>query len=480
MIKFKNRKGFSLLELIVAIIALSIISSLIYGTYVSMQEVDRKTTMVREMDSIKKTMKERLKNIDILEGTLISSENIYYGDEFAFEKDKFERFDDTDGKRKFWGVTNNQYKKYIYAQSKYFSNSNGEVPYTDFWVVMVGPKLDRIYNTPNDMLNEIFIFEEDKGLMTNFNLNYDADTSYPKAKAKGISKQVFREELKNIIIFKLSTQEIVLEKYNQTIEQINAYAKNLKDWGSIQMSMYENIIAKYGGSYNINYFVSLGFESSNDKGSPDYDFRKEMIYSSLALDSSDNPIRKSYELEQGFNKILEKNINSTNYGIVVCQNECTGEIKESEIVSMYGFEETMDNSTSYKLPKEAELTIQNAISLDSSYLLPGSKAIFGIGNPNLKIGNAFGEKYKFYLTNVKDWTLSWTDVENLNSGTISYSQNVPLNNSSVSTYAPYSASLFTVFPWFINDTMTKPLNTITDLPILSNGYYEVRVFPELR
>lgn len=468
MIKNKNRKGFSLLELIVSITAISIISTIIYKTYVSMQEIDRKTTMVREMDSIKKSMIERLKSIDILEGTLISSDKIYYGNEEAFDKDIFTRLDDTPVKKNFWGLQENQYKKYIYAQSKYFSNSNGKIPYTDFWVVMVGPKLDRIYNNPTDMLGELFLFEADNGLITKFNENYDDPLNYAIAKSKGLNKATLREEFKTVIVFKVSTQEIVLNKYNETINQINNYAKNLKDWGSIQMSMYENIIAKYGGSYNIDYFVSLGFQATEVKGSLAHDFKKEMVYSSLALDNTDNPIRTSSGTDQGFNDILSTNLNSTNYGIVICENECIGTISDAEIISMQNKEISLDNSTDPALIGEAELMITGSVSLDSQDLLPGSKAIFGIGNTGATFGNSFGEKYKFYFTNVKEWEISWTDVGDNNTGNLTYTQNVPVNNA----YAPYSATLFTFFPWFLHDSIEKPS--------LSNGYYEVRVFPELR
>lgn len=475
------RKGFSLLELIVAIAAISIISTFIYRTYIDMQEIDRKSSMVKEMDSIKTKMNERLKNIDILEGTLVSSEKIYNDTEEVFNKNEFVRLDDTDLKSNFWGISSNQYKKYIFAQSKTFATANGKIPYTDFYVIMLGPKLDRVFkDNPEYMENELFLIQPENSIIQRFNKKYkngvankgdatsfdSTDDGYPNIQAYGISELEFRKEIKNVIVFKISTQDIVLQKYNESLEIIKNYAKNLKDWGSIQMSMYENIIAKYGGSYNIDYFVSIGLSSTNKIGGfsneTKSNFDKEMLYSSIALDSTDNPIRESSGTEQGFKDIDIDNLTNTNYGIVICDSSCVDTpVNNSSIISMYDMVSKID-----KLPKDGNVNINNAISLDSEQLLGGSKLIFGIGNVNNKVHNAFGEKYKIYLTNVKEWKVEWTDVEGASTKNIDFTQNVPLINS----YAPYSATIFTTFPWLIDNTKTN----ITD------GYLDIKVFPELR
>lgn len=495
MLNIKNRKGFSLLELIVAITAISIISSIIYKTYSSMQEIDRKSTMIREMDSIKKNMTDRLKNIEILEGTLVSSSNIYYNDKIAFEKDKFIKLDDTKEKQDFWGLSSNQYKKYIYAQSKYFTTANGNIPYTDFWVIMVGPKLDKLYKQPEYMLNELFVFEGDKGLSTRFTKNFINGAAslvptvengtfdpkvdgYPIAQSKGIKENIFKQELKNVVILKVSTQEIVLDKYKETLLALNNYSKNLKDWASIQMSMYENIIAKYGGSYNIDYFVSLGLGATSDiKGSSLYNFKKEMIYSSIDLDNTDNPIRDASGNEQGFTDILESKFDSTNYGIVICGGTgCINNLSDTSIISMYGDQIEVFDGT-INLPfGDSEIIIDNSISLDSNRLLPGSKSIFGIGNTNGEVYNAFGKKYKYYFSNVKDWSIKWTDPENNGTETLSYTQNVPVQDS----YAPYSATIFTIFPWFMQNVkdLADPLSKGKENK--SDGYVDSKIFPELR
>lgn len=475
------RKGFSLLELIVAIAAISIISTFIYRTYIDMQEIDRKSSMIKEMESIKTKINERLKNIDILEGTLVSSEKIYNQDEEVFAKNEFVRLDNTDLKNNFWGISPNQYKKYIFAQSKTFSTANGKIPYTDFYVIMLGPKLDRVFkDNPEYMENELFIVEPDNNIIPRFNKKFKSgvenkgDASgfdstsdgYPNIQAYGINELEFRKEIKNVVIFKISTQDIVLQKYNESLEIIKNYSKNLKDWGSIQMSMYENVIAKYGGSYNIDYYVSMGLGSSNKIGGilngSKSDFDKEMLYSAMALDNTENPIRESSGSDQGLKDINIDSLTNTNYGIVVCESSCIDSaINSSSIVTMYDMNSTID-----KLPKDGNINISNSISLDSENLLSGSKLIFGIGNINNKVHNAFGEKYKIYLTNVKEWKVEWTDVEGGSAKSIDFTQNVPLLNS----YAPYSATLFTVFPWLIDNTKAN----ITD------GYVDIKVFPELR
>lgn len=482
----KNRKAFSLLELIVAIAAISFLSVFIYKTYAGMQEIDRKAKMVKDMDTIKNSMKERLRNVDILEGTLISSEKVYLGDLEVYEKNKFSRLLDNDNKKQFWGTDSNQYKKYVYPQQKFYSTAYGEIPYTDFYVIMIGPKFDKIFrNNPEKLNNELFIIEENKGLVTRFYKKYyetkngeasqgaptgDADTfdpngeGYPTIQASGLNQQEFKSELKNVIIFKVSTQDIVLEKYNETLKQLQSYAKNLKDWGSIQMSMYENIISKYGGSYNIGYFVSQGVNASSYKGSEDLLFDKEMLYSSMALDSSDNPIRKSDGNKQGLSSINADNIHETKYGIVICESDCEGNISSENITSLYdlGNDNLIEN-----LPGGGNINITNAIQLDSKQLLPGSKLIFGVNENIPSVHNAFGEKYKFYFTNVKSWNLEWTSV-GTDSAThqINSTQNVP----TIGSYAPFSATLFTIFPWLVDEKKTT----------ISNGYLDIKIFPELR
>jgi len=481
----KFKKGFSLLELIVAIAAISILSVFIYKIFVNMQEIDRKSKMVKDMNGIKNIMLERLNNVDILEGTLVSSDKVYIGELEVYDKNKFTRLLDSDEKKEFWGINKNQYKKYIYPQSKTYSTAYGNVPYTDFWVIMVGPKFDKIFRTnPEALNNELFVVQENKGLVSRFFKKYYETTNgestkseegeledfsaesegYPLIQASGLNKATFKQEIKNIIYFKVSTQKIVLEKYNQSIDMMNNYTKNLKDWGSIQMSMYENVIAKYGGSYNIGYYVSMGLNNTNYSSSSSKLFDKEMLYSSMALDSSDNPIRAASGNKQGLIDIPEDNINETKYGIVICDNGCEGNIGSDNITTLHDLD--LENFID-QLPGEGSITISNAIKLDSEKLLPGSKLIFGINDNTPSIHNAFGEKYKFYFTNVKDWDVEWNSVgEDSTTHNIISSQNVP----SVGSYAPFSSTIFTTFPWLVDEKKSN----ITD------GYVDIKVFPELR
>ena len=475
---FKIKKGFSLIELIVVVTALSIISGMIYNELSFIQDMERKSNIVKDMELTKKVIEERLKNTAILEGTLVSGKKIFYDNQEILNKNEFTSLNDTKEKRDFFGVDKNQNKKYIYAQQKYISTVNGEIPYIDLYLVYIGPKFDRIYKDNFDKLNELFLVQDGVGLTPRLNDEFESSPSekevngkivfngYPYFQKKSsMTEAEFRKEAKNVVFIKLSTQDIVLDKVNSSIEIVKNYSKNLKDWGSIQMSMYENVIAKYGGSFNIGYFVSLGINSNTLNASETEVFNTQMLFSSQALDSSNDNSRITSGTKQGFNNISSTKKFNTTSGIVICKNDCDDKnsLSNSEIVSLHNYQEYVD-----KLPNDAEIIISNAISLDSKKLMPGSKMIFGINNDGKSINNAFGEKYKIYFTNHKTWDIEWTNILGDSGFYLNYSQNVPVINS----FAPYSATIFTIFPWMLDDEKTPET--------MANGYFDVKVFPELR
>lgn len=474
----KIKKGFSLLELIVVISAISIISTMIYDAFGSMQVLERKSNVIKDMELTKSVIQERLKNTGILEGILVSGKSIFYENNEILEKDKFDSLNDTNLKRNFFGVDKNQNNKYIFAQKKFISTVYGNIPYIDFYLVYIGPKLDRIYGKDISKLNELFVVQDGVGLTPRLNDSFVASPSssmvsgklvfsgYPYFQSKSkMNEQDFRKETKQVVFIKLSTQDIVMDKVNSSIEIVKNYAKNLKDWGSIQMSMYENIIAKYGGSFNIGYFVSTGINTSDLRASISDNFDSQMIFSSMVMDSSNDNSRVSSGAKQGFNNLnATRKFNTTN-GIVICVDDCNENngIASAQMRTLFDHNELVED-----LPNNAEILIKNSISLDSLRLMPGSKTIFGINNDGKSINNAFGEKYKVYFTNTRDWGIEWTDVLGNSSLSLSYSQNVPILNS----FAPYSATIFTIFPWMLDDTKTEENK--------ANGYFDVKVFPELR
>ena len=474
----KLKSAFSLIELIVVVTALSIISTMIYEGFSSMQDMERKSNIIKDMELTKNIIQERLKNTEILEGTLVSGNKIFYGNKEILNKNEFTSLNDTIEKRNFFGVDKNQNKKYIYAQKKFISTVHGEIPYIDFYLVYIGPIFDRIYGKNIDKLNELFVVQDGVGLVPRLNDEFVSNPredeidgkivfeGYPFFQSKNkMSVAEFRKETKNIIFIKISTQDIVMEKVNSSIDIVKNYAKNLKDWGSIQMSMYENIIAKYGGSFNIGYFVSLGVNTSNIKASDLNNYDTQMLFSSMVLDSANDNSRGENGAKQGFNNINNIRKFNTTSGVIICANECheNNNLSSGEIISLYDFEANVEN-----LPNDAEINIKNAIALDSLQLMPGSKTIFGINNDGKSINNAFGDKYKIYFTNTKDWSIDWVDILGNSDLELKYSQNVPILNS----FAPYSATIFTIFPWMLDDTKTEENK--------ANGYFDVKVFPELR
>lgn len=504
MKKTKINSGFSLLELIIALIVISIISSMIYGAYNSMRDVDRKSNLIKEVETLKKQMNQRLKDIEVLEGTLISSDTIYYKQDKIMKKFELTTFDDKDDdtfsnisepKKKFWDIGKSRSKIYIFPEQKYFINSLGKIPYMDFHVILLGSKIDRAYNGDLEaMMEDLFLFNNDKdnpddneNFKANLNQDFNDPEAYKNIKASKLNKETIREEIKNIVVFKVSTQDIVLEKFKKTIASVEGFAKNLKDWSSIQMSMYENIVAKYGGSYNIGYFVSLGLDSSDINSGysgPNNDFKKyqtSMVFSSFLLDTSNAPIRKlegsNGNKKEGLMDIKSNEHSSTKYGIVICQaNDCGKgkSVSDRDIISMNSLEFDLNSGKEekeLKLPPQISLTVEKAINIDSKGLLDGSKNIMGIGNPDLKFGNEFGEKYKYFLSNSAEWNLRWDTDDEGGGKELKFKQNVPIKGA----YAPYSATIFTIFPWFLQGMDAKG-----DDDDISNGYHEFRVYPELR
>ena len=83
---FKIKKGFSLIELIVVVTALSIISGMIYNELSFIQDMERKSNIVKDMELTKKVIEERLKNTAILEGTLVSGKKIFYDNQEILNK----------------------------------------------------------------------------------------------------------------------------------------------------------------------------------------------------------------------------------------------------------------------------------------------------------------------------------------------------------------------------------------------------------
>lgn len=478
MHKIKSKKGFTLLELAVSISAISIIMIFIYQSINGVLNIQKDQKILKEASELKKTITLRVQDNNVLLHTLDNPDGFTSLDstETIYPKNEFVNLlQDTDDniqnlKQEFWGIESNGKTKYIYIIQRYHTTYYGKIPYNDIYIAVLSPLFDKIFKThPEKLLTNIFeevtvtngAVTETVGINSKFFAEYNA-TNYPDLLSATfkLKKSEFQTAVRQSLFFKVSTRDVVLERFNRSVDKMNKYAKNLQDWASIQMSMYENILVSYGGSYNIGYFNSLSNVDDGEDAGDGKTFSQKMSFSSALIPSEGSVgIR---DANNGF-LIPIAEPTSTKYGIVACLDCENG----NSIASVA--DSTVQPATITK--NTATIDVNGAIQLDSPYLMEGSKSIFGIGAGDVII-NEFG--FPIYFSNISKTTIE-LDGQNLPSGTDSSTIIMKQNVPTIGSYAPYSATLFTIFPWILqyDDSAGTRVSDI-------QGYVAVKIFPELR
>lgn len=424
----------------------------------------------------------------------------------------------------FWGVKSFQTENtpYIFVAQKYTQTAQGSIPYNDIYVLLLPERIAKPLKTSKALrdrvINNMILVEgrvcelvdtsvsidsaggkiidytnckkyasytTDSNVVTTYTpatqflevnsvnsnlIRLDIAALLTAANINYLNEKEVIELKRNIKLLSFSNRSIVLDYFNKSVENVNTYAKNLKDWASIQMAMYENTVAKIGGSFNIDYFISRTDKTSSIDddyfkiGTNDGEYIATSLFSSAYLARTD--CRKAPTADVCWdtdNNIItirnDKGKKSTLYGIAIKAfnymplpaNLTRGyynilAINRSLLDSQINGKETLLDITR------------------SSTLLDGSYTILGIKATDKGVGNPFGDPYRYGFSNIRKYGVA-------ESGTVSgysWEQNKP---DSTTAYAPYTAVINTTFPWIY--MKVRPDDNFF-------GYYESRIVPELR
>jgi len=435
--------------------------------------------------------------------------------------------------RDFWGVPsfNSENTPFLFISQKFLETARGTIPYNDFYVLMlpndISKPLKTMERAKRDKIIGALVLTEGRvcgfdtstvalggeevkvikkladctpyrssgngGGATN---NFDPSNQYldvtsmsiniyqdkegmakikealENAGGKYISMEDLTQARSQIRIISYSNRQNILDLFEKTAKTVDNYAKNLKDWASIQMGMYENTVAKIGGSFNIDYFITrtdktTGTDDTFYKiGTNEGEYIATALYSSPYLskvDCGSTADAKSdicWETTNNLIKIKnDKGVNSTLYGIAVENFE-------------YNSDETKLNRGLYNIKAIGRGVLKGTANGKESLidftkkgnLMAGSQMILGVNATEKGFGNSFGDVYRYGFSNVRKYGVS----EGAGAGQYLWEQNKP---DSPTAYAPYTAVVNTTFPWIY--FKIKPDDNFF-------GYYENRVVPELR
>jgi len=410
--------------------------------------------------------------------------------------------------RGFWKQEffNGNNTPYLYIAQRYFQTATGMIPYNDYYVFVMPSELSHALKTNITLRTNVFntllsvtgrscgvkdsaspFTTGEKIIDTTTCVNLQTFSEIAEAAEAGdkvveltsldIKKNLLPDEVKrmldngkvthitakkfielrpNIKLVRTTDKDIVLKAYDQSIDVLKKMAKGAKDWASIEMNMHENTVAKIGGSFNIDYFISITDKSDND---PYSDYTKTSLYSAASLSKNDCDTRANDVCRDVNNKIrVGTYTDSTNAGFVI-QSFDYG-IRDDEKST------SLNNLTVLEKSKPSVALNGKNSMVDvtlSSGLIVGSQNIMGVKGSEKGFGNAFGNLYRYGFSNLAKYSV--------NDGTekgYEFTQNVPENKDK---YAPFSATFNTIFPWIYYSI--KPTDNFF-------GYYEERIVPELR
>ena len=410
--------------------------------------------------------------------------------------------------RGFWKQEffNGNNTPYLYIAQRYFQTATGMIPYNDYYVFVMPSELSHALKTNKTLRTNVFntllsvtgrscgvkdsaspFTTGEKIIDTTTCVNLQTFSEIAEAAEAGdkvveltsldIKKNLLPDEVKrmldngkvthitakkfielrpNIKLVRTTDKDIVLKAYDQSIDVLKKMAKGAKDWASIEMNMHENTVAKIGGSFNIDYFISITDKSDND---PYSDYTKTSLYSAASLSKNDCDTRANDVCWDVSNKIrVSTYTDSTNAGFVIQAFDygIRDDEKSTSLNNLTVLEKSKPSVALNGKNSMVDVTL-------SSGLIVGSQNIMGVKGSEKGFGNAFGNLYRYSFSNLAKYSV--------NDGTekcYEFTQNVPENKDK---YAPFSATFNTIFPWIYYSI--KPTDNFF-------GYYEERIVPELR
>lgn len=527
-----KKRGFILLELIVAIVIIGVIIFTLFQIYSFVNLSSEENKNVYLAGELKKNMEKGLK--DNLDAFILDDDNVFIeginsanfldeGNVLTYQKTVPVRGDDVsliwqplfanvdeDGtwfeggndatdtinpqkmvkRLSFWESELKGMNPVIAIVQKYHKTTTGVIPYDDIYVAVIPAKFMTPIKSSLELRKEFFdsFFDvsishinlynasglnittshgavgkpEEYSFVENVMLkDYVAkDDRTDKYKTEsGIDDKEFFRLKDSIMFFKLSTKDLMLDRYNKSVEKINSYAKNLKDWASVQANTYENVVANIGGNLNIDYFVSKvsrGFKSSKEYNK----MVPTMLFSSSLLDRTPGATDRTSDMDWTTGNTIDIFDPSTTRAGMVISTLGQNTIR---------YTDNFVNNLRI-VNKQTPVYIKNAIALDAptDMLMIGSKLILGINNATQDIfGNGFDDNYKIFFSNTREYGATVNLSGGRGSKTYNFLQNVPLNEKS---NAPFTSVFFTLYPWAGFKLAPTP----------GFGYYEIKISPELR
>lgn len=413
----------------------------------------------------------------------------------------------------------NNYIPYAYFAQKFESTAYGEVPYIDAYVIIVPLELHNYVKNSQNRRNELFNlmldinaheYDVNDGVvdygsvrniadindLLNTANEYQNGTKYVDissiqlkkvlstsgqaelarvAKGLGLKDKDLVRIRAEFKFASVSNRQSIIKAFEESVKNVNTYAKNMKDWASIQAAMYENVVAKIGGSFNIDYFATIS-SLSGSKVCKGCRGQALNLYSSKLLDklncstSGTASVEMCWDTRRDVINIYDTSTTLAGFvygdGADRHYNENTTRNKASQRV--------------YNIVGKSPISAKNIIDISvysgsgkvnpsrsgiDKGLMYGSAVILGVTQTKDGFYNPFGFNYRYGFSNDGTYGVS---VDNGATWIIDGTQQTPENPNK---FAPFSALINTTFPWLYMEIKPSQSNF---------GYYENKVVPELR
>ena len=516
-----TRRGFTVIEVIVSMFVISILMVAAYSIYANFNESARISSAMERFENVNAKIGEALKrNVSyalILRDYIASPEEIENGNvatkytdrseyvlkaydavDFSDDMETYRLIPSLSGARerceRFWGIGKDDAyfsgSFYVALVGEEYSVSPDGVrfPYKTVTIVDFGP-FYRNFKSLADAMDGKEKFVVDKLFSrseSGFHLRRTIDesdvdvvtavkllTGY-QDEARALAE--WREKRKYVLVRNHSLLDYVLELVDESVKRAERAVKNVEDWASTaaKINAYNTIIG--GSNLDKDYFVTCSEGGSSGPNGCEITYGDPSSQQSGEMD-----VGRTYypSLEPDFS--MDEAVKSSKYGFFMCESDGSGGCDASKSV-LYA----MDYSRCYdEIYSDAQgentlLSVQGAVrsdginSEDSYVLNPGMRPILATAKKN-----PFGYPYYFssaksivFQTYVSDSGGNFPDKYAL------FENNAPIKG--VESRPPYTASILTVFPWFVGGYKEtqggSPVYSVKDPQGNVFGIYEIKMF----
>jgi prepilin-type N-terminal cleavage/methylation domain-containing protein len=494
-----RRSGFTIVELIVATMIISILMLTINGLYTYYLDIERKTEAKRTFSSFIAKVQPVINEDKRIAGTLTTDRGVVGLDNLVSDNDllwksglqnmSFVLSSDSTLANKqaaFLGINNYDVFKsgtrymVIVKNKVVTSNALIDYQYKSFTFIDIGPKLSKYLRKFESDPNKYSAFlsmilnETNNGYNLNYNAGYDAVTNSsatvhpPGSISYTYTKLALMKEILSVALTTGGANEEMLKRWDEvkyeiqietidnsdstrkmitkTIENVNQIAKNIEEWALIQsrVAAYDSL---NGNNMDRDYFITCDSNGGNDCQT------ETIVPTSGSVSREDIDISKTLLSSTSSPEIMEQ---SANNGFFMCQG----------LVATASYEGIACDPTKYwgVINGDAESSIKFSDSTEDFYTITGALPISTAGTPvgenvlnqavrkmmsSTKMpNNTFG--YPIYFTNAGYFKISNdSNIDNLMGSTsliASYTISKPFINQFSSP--PYNAMLITIFPNF--------------------------------